>query len=238
MYFTAPKFTEFMLNQTVWVVIPSFNDNGPLAGVVAELTSLGYSVVVVDDCSTVPVATSVKTSKVHIVRHCTNLGQGAALQTGFEFALSKHAEYLVTFDADGQHSAADIEALLKPIRSGDAAVALGSRFATGGQALNISPSRRIVLRLATVFTCLTTGLRITDTHNGLRAFTADAARKIHITQNHMAHASQILDQISRLSIPYAEVPVTIRYTEYSQTNGQKLSNGINVLWESVVERLF
>ena len=226
-----------MSKQNSWVVIPAFNDNGPLTKVIREIVSLGYSVVVVDDGSQVPVITSVTTPGVHVLRHCVNLGQGAAIQTGFSFALSMGAAYLVTFDADGQHSANEIEALLEPLQSGVAEIALGTRFAEGGRALNIPSLRLLVLRLATIVSRWTTGLCITDTHNGFRALTAKASRQIQITQNRMAHASQILDQISRFSIPYVEVPVTIRYTDYSRANGQKLSNGFNILWESFIERI-
>jgi len=87
------------------------------------------------------------------------------------------------------------------------------------------------LKLATVFTRLTTGLKISDTHNGLRAFKAEALRKFNITQNAMAHASEILSEIARNKLTYREVPVTIRYTEYSKSKGQSVSNAINILFE-------
>jgi hypothetical protein len=92
-------------------------------------------------------------------------------------------------------------------------------------------TRRIGLKLGTVLTRLTTGLKITDTHNGIRAFKADAVRNIAITQNRMAHASEILSEIARAKLRYREVPVTIRYTEYSKAKGQSMFNAINILFE-------
>jgi len=218
-------------------VIPAFNDGGPLVNVLAELQTLGYSVVVVDDGSTPLLSLPNRASGVCLVRHCLNLGQGAAIETGVQFALQMGAQFLVTFDADGQHSASEIESLLLPLRLGRAEIALGSRFAEGGSALHISRSRLLALRVATLVSRLTTGLRLTDTHNGFRAMTASAAQKIRITQNRMAHASQILEEIARLSVPYVEVPVTITYTSYSVAKGQKLSNAFNILWESITARL-
>jgi len=216
-----------------WVIIPSYNDGEPLGDVLAQLAPFRYSVVVVDDGSKVPVAQSVSRPGVRILRHCVNLGQGAAIQTGIDFALKSGAKYLVTFDADGQHLADEIELLLEPLRSGRAEVALGTRFGGGGRAINISRGRTLTLKLGTLWSRRTTGLDITDTHNGFRALSRRAAGQLRITQNRMAHASQILEEIARLAIPYVEVPVTIRYTEYSIAKGQKLSNAMNILWESI-----
>jgi glycosyltransferase involved in cell wall biosynthesis len=224
-----------MLNSDVWVVMPCFDEADVLASVVADLLPLGCSVVVVDDGSAVPAARQITDPTVRVVRHCVNLGQGAALQTGFDFALEHGAEYLVTFDSDGQHMPSEIESLVEPLRNGTAEVALGTRFAMGGAALNISRKRAAVLKLATILSRTTTGLNITDTHNGFRAFTRAAASRIRITQNRMAHASQILEEIARSRMRYVEVPVTIRYTQYSQNKGQKLANGFNILWESMTE---
>ena len=84
-----------------------------------------------------------------------------------------------------------------------------------------------------MFSRMALGLRVTDMHNGLRGFTAEAARKLEITQNRMAHATQI----RRHRMSYEEVPVTICYTEYSMGKGQRLSNLLNVLWESALEMI-
>ncbi|MFN2420593.1 MAG: glycosyltransferase family 2 protein [Gemmatimonadota bacterium] len=136
---------------------------------------------------------------VALLRHACNLGQGAALQTGIRYArMQSDVRFVVTFDSDGQHSAADIRRLLAPLESGKYDVVFGSRFAAGGPSTGMPASRRHVLRLAVALTRLTTGLTVTDTHNGLRAFTAEAAGKIVIRQNGMAHASEILGQIASL----------------------------------------
>jgi len=153
----------------------------------------------------------------------------------YRLALTQGAEYLVTFDSDGQHLASEIALLVAPLQEGRADVALGTRFALGGTAVDISRKRALVLKLATMFSRRVTGLDITDTHNGFRGLTRSAAERLRITQNRMAHASQILEEIARLGLRYVEVPVTIRYTEYSLLKGQKLANGFNILWESMTE---
>ena len=95
----------------------------------------------------------------------------------------------------------------------------------------------MVLKLATVFTYLTTGLRMTDAHNGLRAMTRSCAMRIRIRQNRMAHASEIISEIARLKLRFVEVPVTICYSAYSLQKGQKLANSINIVLDLLMRRL-
>ena len=171
---------------------------------------------------------------VAVVRHACNLGQGAAIQTGISFALRQPGtRFVVTFDADGQHRPEDVRALLEPLEEGTCDVALGSRFLVPGSAVRIPMARRLLLRVATVVTRVSTGLRLTDTHNGLRAFTARAAAQLDITQNGMAHASEILSQIAAHELRYREVPVTVTYSKYSLTKGQSMLNSVDIFWESI-----
>jgi hypothetical protein len=129
------------------------------------------------------------------------------------------ADIIVTFDADGQHRASDIPSLIEALRQSGAQFALGSRFL--GKTLNMPLSRRI-LRLMT-------GLHITDSHNGLRAISRSGARALRLTQNHMAHASEILHQIARSGLKYVEIPITIEYSRYSLAKRQRLRNSIAII---------
>jgi glycosyltransferase involved in cell wall biosynthesis len=191
---------------------------------------------VVDDGSTDATADHAHAAGATVVRHPFNLGQGAALQTGIDYALQHGADAIVTFDADGQHRAADIESLVAALRQARADFALGSRFL--GDAIALSTARRLLLRAATVFTQLTTGLRLTDTHNGLRALTRRGAEKIRLRQNRMAHASEILAQIAASGLPYVEVPVRIEYTAYSLAKGQRLGDALAILLDLFARRLY
>jgi len=154
---------------------------------------------------------------------------------GSDEELARGGAFVATFDADGQHYSADIVAMLRALTEHKAEVALGSRFL--GNAVGMSMSRRILLRLAVLLTRLTTGLRVTDAHNGLRLFTRAAARKIRITQNRMAHASEILDQNARHKLAYVEVPVTITYTDHSRAKGQTLLGAADIIGELVLGKL-
>lgn len=224
------------MNQSaVWVVIPAYNEGPVIADVISGVLRLYPNVVLVDDASTDETPQTAESAGAFVVRHPVNLGQGAALQTGLDFALERGAEIIVTFDADGQHRSSDIPALIAPLQAGAADFALGSRFI--GRALNMPPSRWMLLKAALLFTRLTTRLRITDVHNGLRAVTRRGAQAIHIRHNRMAHASEILEQIGGSGLSYVEVPVTIEYTDYSIAKGQKLSNSLSILVDLFAGRM-
>ncbi|MEA2933386.1 MAG: polyprenyl-phospho-N-acetylgalactosaminyl synthase [Variibacter sp.] len=219
----------------VFVVIAAYNEGAVIGDVIASLRRSYSRVIVVDDGSHDETAARARDAGALVIEHPINLGQGAALQTGLDYALKAGAAFIATFDADGQHRVEDIEVLLQALKTGEADFALGSRFL--GAAVNAPLSRRLLLRAATVFTRLTTGLRISDAHNGLRAMTARGARALRIRQNRMAHASELLHQIATSGLKYVEAPVTIDYTEYSLAKGQRVSDALTVLMDLVARRL-
>jgi glycosyltransferase involved in cell wall biosynthesis len=224
-----------MTDQRLWVVIPAYREATMIGRVVASCRARFDHVVVVDDGSRDGTAEAAQAAGAHVVRHPVNLGQGAALQTGLDNALRRDAQLIATFDADGQHRVQDVEAMRDRLLREDVDVVLGSRFL--GSAENIPPLRRLVLRAAVLFTRLTTGLPLTDAHNGLRVLTRDAALRIRLTQNRMAHASEILAQIARQRLRFVEHPITILYTDYSRAKGQRLGNAVNILSELLLGRL-
>lgn len=219
----------------VWVVVPAYNEAGRLDSTLAALRACYANVVVVDDGSTDATGELAARCRVWLLRHVFNCGQGAAIQTGIDFALRQGARVVVTFDADGQHAVDDIERLLEPIREHRAEIVLGSRFL--GQAQGIPWSRWLILKLGVLFTRATARIRVTDTHNGLRALTRDAARRIRIRQHGMAHASEILEQIRPQGLVWCEVPVTVRYFEESLAKGQSSWNGLRIVARLVVGRM-
>jgi polyprenyl-phospho-N-acetylgalactosaminyl synthase len=211
------------------VIVPAFNEAQTIARVLADLRGTGHQIVVVDDGSTDATAELAMQADATVVSHPINLGQGAALQTGITFALRAGADFVVTFDADGQHRVDEIAALLDALVVRGADFALGSRFL--GRATNMPTSRRLLLQAAIWFTRITTGLAITDAHNGLRAMTRRGAQTIRLRQNRMAHASEILDQIAASGLNYVEVPITIEYSAYSLGKGQRSREALDILFD-------
>jgi len=218
-----------------FVVIPAYNEGGALAKVVQEVRAEYPNVVVVDDGSSDDTFEVARRSATYCLRHLINRGQGAAIQTGIDFSLLRGAKYVVTFDADGQHCVEDIAAMLAPIRRGACDITVGSRFL--GEVVNMPTARRVTLRLAVLFTRVVNRVALTDAHNGLRAFSRRAAERIHITLDRMAHASEIIDMIRRSGLPFQEVPVKIRYTEYSMSKGQSSRGAVRIAVHYLLGRL-
>lgn len=218
----------------VWVIIPTYNEADVIGDVLDDLVKTGYSILVVDDCSTDNSVSIALTYPVTLLRHSINLGQGAALQTGFDYVIAQsEAKYVITFDSDGQHDSLDIPNLLKPLISGKHDVSLGSRFLNPSKTQHVPWNRWVILKFGIIFSRIITRLKLTDTHNGLRGFTIEALRLVTITQNRMAHASEILAHIAKNQLRWIEVPVTIRYTHYSRKKGQSGLNAINILWDLI-----
>lgn len=223
-----------LMHEDTWVVIPLFNEATVIAGVVADLRARFPHVVVVDDSSDDDSGAVAEAAGATVVRHSVNLGQGAALQTGITWVLrNTDARYLVTFDADGQHRVEDASAMVAHAQQEDLAVVFGSRFLDSRTRPGLV--RRIVLTGAVWLTRQQTGMRLTDAHNGLRVIRRDAATALDIQQDRMAHASEIVLQLGRTSLPWAEHPVLILYTDYSRSKGQSLINSVNILIDMVLK---
>jgi glycosyltransferase involved in cell wall biosynthesis len=216
------------------VIVPAYNEGRRLEATLEALCQHCVNVVVIDDGSTDNTSAVALGQEVWVLRHLVNCGQGAALQTGIDFALQQGAEIVVTFDADGQHDASDIERLVEPVRAGQADVVLGSRFL--GRTVGLPWGRWVVLKLGVLFTRLFSRIQVSDTHNGLRAVSRQAAQRIRITHNRMAHASEILDQIRQLGLRYCEVPVTVHYTESTLAKGQSSWNAVKIVWQLLLGR--
>ena len=220
---------------SIWIVVAAFNEATVLGPIVSDLMRRTYRVVVVDDGSSDATGQIALSAGATVITHPVNLGQGAALQTGIKFALQQGAAFVVTFDADGQHRPSDIARLIEALTDYDAAYALGSRFL--GSSRGMPLGRRLLLQVAIRLNRVMTGLRLTDTHNGLRAMTRDGASRIFLRQNRMAHASELLEQIAASGLRHVEVPVTIDYTRYSLAKGQRLSDSLAILFDLSAQKL-
>ena len=223
-----------MTNQSdVWLVVPVYNEATVIADVVREARKTFPNIVCVDDGSRDDSAGEIRLGGAHLVRHPVNLGQGAALQTGVEYARSQPgAKYFATFDADGQHQVEDVERMVQRLRDEPLDIVVGTRF--HGDEGDIPFLKRVVLKTVVFLSPTLRKLKLTDAHNGLRVFNKTVADGMNITLNGMGHASQIVEMIARNRWRVAEEPVTILYTEYSMAKGQSLINGVNILFDTVL----
>jgi glycosyltransferase involved in cell wall biosynthesis len=221
-------------NADVWLIIPVYNEATVIAGVVRDALRTFPNIVCVDDGSKDGSADQIRASGAHLVRHPINLGQGGALQTGIEYARKQAGgEFFVTFDADGQHRVEDVVKMIARLREEPVDIVVGSRF--HGDTSHIPLAKRIVLRTVVALSPRLRRLKLTDAHNGLRAFNRTVAEQIDIKLSGMGHASEIVEMIDHHKWRVAEEPVTIVYTEYSMAKGQSLINGVNILFDSALK---
>ena len=227
------------MSQKPYIVIPCYWENPAVVRRTLEGIADGpWRVVLVDDGSPRCLSGDLPDlpSNAVIVRHPINRGQGAALQTGADYAVRHGADAVVHFDADGQHEPTDIPRFLAALDAGDCDVVLGSRFLRPEDMAAIPAGRRRLLRLARmVETCLT-GLKLTDVHNGFRALGPRALAEIRICEDRMAHASEILQQVARYHLRWKEIPTHVVYSDYSSSKGQKVGNAFNILWDLLLRK--
>ena len=215
-------------NKQVCVILPFYNEEEVIEKVLRELIASNYQVVAIDDGSTDRSNEIARKMNCVLLKHPSNFGQGAALQTGISFArINPKIEYFVTFDSDGQHQVSDINHMLKPLVNGETDFVFGTRFQDDKTKFPFL--KRIVLRAAIKYTQLSTGVAITDTHNGFRAFNKLAAKRINLNFSGMTHASEFVEKAGQSGLSIKEVPVHILYTKYSKRKGQSLWNSINIL---------
>ena len=210
-----------------FIVIPAYNEEKSIAKVIKDLKKGGYNdIVVVDDGSKDNTYSAAEKAGADVLRHFINRGQGAALKTGVDYALMQRADMIVTFDADGQHLVSEIKRMTQPIVKGEVDVTLGSRFLDGKTKLPLK--KRMVLKGAVFFMWLMYGIKLSDAHNGFRALSRKAAQKIEIKADRMEHASEIVEEIHKRRMRFREIPVTIKYTDYSVKKGQSVWNSLRI----------
>jgi len=220
----------------IFFVIPAYNEGKSIIKVIRGLQRAGYrEIVVIDDGSSDNTYSEAAKCGVHVLRHIINRGQGASLKTGIDFALKNSADVIVTFDSDGQHRVEDLGVMLKPVLNGEVDVTLGSRFLTNAK---IPLGRRILLKGSVVVQWLFYGVKLSDAHNGFRVLSRKAANEIRIDSDRMEHASEIVEEIAKRKLRYKEVPVVIRYTDYSLKKGHgSFGQALKVLFKMFVRKL-
>lgn len=220
---------------TTCAVVPVYNEAAVLTEVLASLARVVDEIICIDDGSSDGSSKVAAASGATVLRHAINFGQGAALQTGFDYVLrSTQHHHVVTFDADGQHNPNDAARMVAEAQTHGWDVVLGSR---GARDSSMPASRRAMLVGARWLSRRMSGLTLTDTHNGLRVFSRTALAQIHLKQVGMAHASEIESLVARQGLLWTELPVSIAYSAYSLDKGQSNLNAVNVMYDLMVARL-
>ncbi len=205
-------------------IVPAYNEEKNIGSVVRSLFSHVDQVVVVDDCSSDRTVEEAKVAGATVLVHTINRGQGAALETGHEYARSVRAEYIIHFDGDGQFSVDDIRPAFDHLQKHNADVLLGSRFLDGRS--NVPFFKKYILHpAAKIINRAFGGLYLSDVHNGFRILSRRALEYIKINQDRMAHATEIPHLVRKHNLRYVEFPVKVIYKKY----GQSGLSGIDII---------
>jgi hypothetical protein len=196
--------------KSIFIVIPAYNEERAIAGVLSRLpqTLLGYEVhpIVVVDGASDNTEQVVRRASYVVASHAINRGQGDALRTGFEIALSEGADIVMTMDGDGQHRVEDMEKLVRPIVEGEADYVMGSRFL--GEYEDRGGLRHVGIVLFTTLINFLARVQITDCTNGFRAIRGTDLAELDLREDRF-NAPELIMEAAKAGLRITEVPVTI-----------------------------
>lgn len=218
----------------VIAVIPAYNEEKTIAGVIAGIKKYAKHIIVIDDGSRDKTGETAKQEGVKVLRHAINIGLGGALGTGLKAAIMDDADVVITLDADGQHSPEDIPLILEPIIKNEADFVVGSRFL---KKQKMPVFRKVANGFANFTTFVFWGARSSDTQSGMRAFSKYAVKKIEILSNGMEVSSEIIKEAKQNKLRVKEVPIRAIYTDYSLSKGQGFIPGIKTFLKLIILKL-
>ena len=216
----------------IFCVIPAWNEEKKIFEVVNMAKHFVDEVVVVDDCSSDNTLNELHKTNAIVLKHIINRGQGAALQTGNEYALKNGADIVVHFDADGQFLATEINDIIKPLIDGDYDIVFGSRF-LGKKSKLPFWKEHFIMPIAHSVNKIILGNTLTDPQAGFRAMNRLALQDIIISQRGMAHCSEIIHKAFKYKLRIKEVPITVIYDEF----GQSLGGGVRIVKDLLIAKL-
>ncbi len=217
-----------------FVVLPAYNEATRIRPVLEDIARKGYNMVLVNDGSsdnTLEVIKQVKKEfpdKIHIFSLLINRGVGIATQTGFEAVLKFNPKYIVSMDSDGQHSADDLDEVIKPLVTGEAQAVIGVR-----PFKDMPKSRSFANSIMNLLTRIFYRVNVSDSQTGFRAITVDALDKISINATGYLISSEFIREVNDNNIPFAEVPIQTIYTPETQAKGTNVKVAFKILLQMI-----
>ncbi len=219
--------------KNIFIVVPAYHEATVIQEVITDIRNTGYhNIIVIDDGSADDTFEKARATDVTVLRHKLNRGKGAATKTGIEAAKLLGADIIVTMDGDGQHNPEDIARLIDPIHRNHCDVVLGSRL-LNPQGM---PWYKIWHnKIGNIITWYLYGLYVTDSQSGFRAYSRHATELINTKTDRYEYDSEVIREIYQYKLKYKEVPIAVRYTEYSmgKVHKQSLWNGVKTLYRMI-----
>lgn len=225
--------TPYDSSSPIFIIVPAYNEESVIASVIHEIRSAGYSnIIVIDDGSKDHTRSAAEKAGAIALKHPLNRGKGAATKTGIEAAKLLGASIIVTMDGDGQHDPHDIKNLITPIKTHRYDVVLGSRL--------IHPKgmplyKILHNKIGNIFVWYLYGLYVTDSQSGFRAYSRHATEVINTRTDRYEYDSEVIREIYKYRLRYQEIPIQVRYTDYSmgKLHKQNIVNGIKTLYRMI-----
>jgi glycosyltransferase involved in cell wall biosynthesis len=215
----------------ITVILPAYNEEVSIGSMIIGAKKHADNVIVIDDGSADNTAEIARLAGAEVIKHSSNQGKGAALKTGFKAV--GDTDIIVTMDSDGQHNPGDIKKLVSPIENGEADLVNGSRYLNGKK--SDTPSyRRIGQTVLDKATNIGSGLDITDSQSGFRAFAAHTIPAFTFYSSNFGIESEMLMDAANAGLRIKEVEIGVRYDVDSSTKGP-VSHGLEVLMKIINE---
>ena len=216
--------------KNLWAIIPAYNEEKNISSIIKKTKKYAGKVVLVDDGSRDRTGRFGKKSGASVLTHIVNLGKGASLKTGCDFAVENGAKYMVVLDADAQHDPSDIPRFAEKLKKYD--MVFSYRKA--------SKKMPMVLRFGNWFISATAGIiynvKITDTQSGFRAFSAEAYKKIRWDASDYSMESEMISRVGKQRLKYVQIPIQTIYSD--RYKGTTVLDGIKIVLNMVWWKLF
>ena len=217
-------------------IIPALNAERTIAAVVTEARRHIEPVLVVDDGSSDATGDAARAAGATVLRHEVNRGKGAALKTGFAWALENGFEAVVTLDADGQHLAAEIPKFVRAWEETDADLIIGGRSHLFQHML---PRRRMANRFSAWSIAKASGARVSDSQSGFRLYSARLLRAITLRTDGFDMESEVIVRAGRRGLRIVTIPIDLGFVDGIATSHYKpLKDTLRIAWTVVRTRLF
>ena len=217
-----------------YVVLPAYNEATRIQPVIEAIAEKGYNMVIVNDGSSDNTLEVIMESKkkypnnIHAFSLLINRGVGVATQTGFDAVLKFNPKYIVSMDSDGQHSADDLDNVIRPLVSGEAQAVIGVR-----PLKDMPLSRNIANAIMNLLTRIFYKVDVSDSQTGFRAITLDALKKIDINARGYLISSEFIREVNDNNIPFVEVPIQTIYTPETQAKGTNFKEAFKILFQMI-----
>ena len=207
-------------SKKILVIVPAFNECGNIVRTVEEIRNAAgdVDILVIDDGSMDATAQEVGGACGMVVSLPFNLGIGAAVQTGFQYAKMHQYDIAVQIDGDGQHDAAFLEKIMDPIRRNEADMVVGSRFLEKSEGFKSSFSRRVGISFFVHLINALTGVKINDPTSGFRAYNKKMIALFSEYYPHDFPEPEAIVVSQQAGARIVEIPVVMRARELGNSS--------------------